>query len=57
MPSKKYYEIYKTNPEYMEKERIRKNNYNLNKYRENDEYMEMKKEYQRNYNRNKKIIV
>ena len=51
MPSKKYYELYKQNPEYVEKEKLRKNAISRNKYAENEEYREKRKEYQRNYNR------
>ena len=60
MPSKKYYELYKQNPEYVEKEKQRKNAINRSKYTENEEYREKRKEYQRNYNRSRRqnhIIV
>jgi hypothetical protein len=54
MPSKKYYELYKQNPEYVEKEKQRKNAISRNKYTENEEYREKRKEYQRNYNRTRR---
>jgi hypothetical protein len=54
MPSKKYYELYKKNPEYIEKEKQRINILNNKKYNQDEEYREKRKEYQRNYNIKKK---